>query len=209
MKEIVHEQVFCSTRSSADPLIHLPLHLHTFLSEHWAQQGPTFLLHSLPFKKAPSSPIHSCTCIPGNLCNQSSIWGLLDLALVYRVVCSFRVLIVFWRGMMYYVTLYSPYIFAGRSSLYIIISTGGIFLLITLVIVCACWKPSKKYQLFCPYPLSLIGLKQATINLSSSHCGCKKSLCAWNVRRSKFHRSDEKQRAKQLIQLEISHILHI
>ncbi|KAK6295633.1 hypothetical protein J4Q44_G00333460 [Coregonus suidteri] len=33
---------------------------------------------------------------------------------------------------------------AGRSSLYIILSTGGIFLLITLVTVCACWKPSKK-----------------------------------------------------------------
>ncbi|XP_047248656.1 hepatic and glial cell adhesion molecule a isoform X1 [Girardinichthys multiradiatus] len=32
----------------------------------------------------------------------------------------------------------------GRSSLYIILSTGGIFLLITLVTVCACWKPSKK-----------------------------------------------------------------
>uniref|UniRef100_A0A3Q3QHN5 Ig-like domain-containing protein n=1 Tax=Monopterus albus TaxID=43700 RepID=A0A3Q3QHN5_MONAL len=31
-----------------------------------------------------------------------------------------------------------------RSSLYIIISTGSIFLLITLVTVCACWTPSKK-----------------------------------------------------------------
>uniref|UniRef100_UPI003D9C7E3D hepatic and glial cell adhesion molecule b isoform 1 precursor n=1 Tax=Danio rerio TaxID=7955 RepID=UPI003D9C7E3D len=31
-----------------------------------------------------------------------------------------------------------------RSSLYIILSTVGIFLLITLVTVCACWKPTKK-----------------------------------------------------------------
>lgn len=31
-----------------------------------------------------------------------------------------------------------------RSSLYIILSTLGIFLAITLVTVCACWKPSKK-----------------------------------------------------------------
>ncbi|XP_025889668.1 hepatocyte cell adhesion molecule-like, partial [Nothoprocta perdicaria] len=31
-----------------------------------------------------------------------------------------------------------------RSSLYVILSTGGIFLLVTLVTVCACWKPSKK-----------------------------------------------------------------
>ncbi|XP_018976530.2 hepatocyte cell adhesion molecule-like isoform X1 [Cyprinus carpio] len=31
-----------------------------------------------------------------------------------------------------------------RSSLYIILSTVGIFLLLTLVTVCACWKPSKK-----------------------------------------------------------------
>ncbi|XP_013878566.1 hepatocyte cell adhesion molecule [Austrofundulus limnaeus] len=31
-----------------------------------------------------------------------------------------------------------------RSSLYIILSTGGIFLLITFVAVCACWTPSKK-----------------------------------------------------------------
>ncbi|XP_038635171.1 hepatocyte cell adhesion molecule-like isoform X2 [Scyliorhinus canicula] len=31
-----------------------------------------------------------------------------------------------------------------RSSLYIILCTGGIFLLVTLVTVCACWKPSKK-----------------------------------------------------------------
>uniref|UniRef100_A0A673IPI2 Hepatic and glial cell adhesion molecule a n=1 Tax=Sinocyclocheilus rhinocerous TaxID=307959 RepID=A0A673IPI2_9TELE len=64
-----------------------------------------------------------------------------------------------------------------RSSLYIILSTGGIFLLITLVTVCACWKPSKKYQLYCHYPFSLIGLKQAVINLTSSHCCCKNSLC--------------------------------
>ncbi|KAM8795503.1 LOW QUALITY PROTEIN: hepatic and glial cell adhesion molecule [Eudromia elegans] len=31
-----------------------------------------------------------------------------------------------------------------RSSLYVILSTGGIFLLVTLVTVCACWKPSKR-----------------------------------------------------------------
>ncbi|KAK7173853.1 hypothetical protein R3I93_003624 [Phoxinus phoxinus] len=31
-----------------------------------------------------------------------------------------------------------------RSSLYIILSTVGIFVLITLVTVCACWRPSKK-----------------------------------------------------------------
>ncbi|KAF6738237.1 Hepatocyte cell adhesion molecule [Oryzias melastigma] len=31
-----------------------------------------------------------------------------------------------------------------RSSLYVILSTGGIFVLITLVTVCACWTPSKK-----------------------------------------------------------------
>ncbi|XP_054610833.1 hepatic and glial cell adhesion molecule b isoform X2 [Dunckerocampus dactyliophorus] len=31
-----------------------------------------------------------------------------------------------------------------RSSIYIILSTGGIFLLITLVTVCACWTPYKK-----------------------------------------------------------------
>uniref|UniRef100_A0A8C5E849 Hepatocyte cell adhesion molecule-like n=1 Tax=Gouania willdenowi TaxID=441366 RepID=A0A8C5E849_GOUWI len=33
-----------------------------------------------------------------------------------------------------------------RSSVYIILSTGGIFLLITLVTVCACWTPSKNSQ---------------------------------------------------------------
>ncbi|TSP36122.1 Hepatocyte cell adhesion molecule [Bagarius yarrelli] len=31
-----------------------------------------------------------------------------------------------------------------RSSLYIILSTGGIFFLITLVAMCTCWKPSKR-----------------------------------------------------------------
>ncbi|KAK0146513.1 Hepatocyte cell adhesion molecule [Merluccius polli] len=36
------------------------------------------------------------------------------------------------------------YTCTGRSSLYIILSTLGIFLLITLVTVCACWKPTKK-----------------------------------------------------------------
>lgn len=41
----------------------------------------------------------------------------------------------------------------GRSSLYIILSTGGIFLLITLVTVCACWKPSK-WDLFFLFPPS-------------------------------------------------------
>ncbi|NXK77959.1 HECAM protein, partial [Amazona guildingii] len=35
-----------------------------------------------------------------------------------------------------------------RSSLYIILSTGGIFLLVTLVTVCACWKPSKNDRSF-------------------------------------------------------------
>uniref|UniRef100_A0A8C2T221 Hepatic and glial cell adhesion molecule n=1 Tax=Coturnix japonica TaxID=93934 RepID=A0A8C2T221_COTJA len=39
-----------------------------------------------------------------------------------------------------------------RSSLYIILSTGGIFLLVTLVTVCACWKPSKKYALLHGHP---------------------------------------------------------
>ncbi|KAM8897451.1 LOW QUALITY PROTEIN: hepatic and glial cell adhesion molecule-like [Spinachia spinachia] len=33
-----------------------------------------------------------------------------------------------------------------RSSLYIILSTGGIFLLISLVTVCACWTPSKEQR---------------------------------------------------------------
>ncbi|CAL1574022.1 unnamed protein product [Knipowitschia caucasica] len=33
-----------------------------------------------------------------------------------------------------------------RSSLYIILSTGGLFLLITLVTVCACWTPPEKKQ---------------------------------------------------------------
>lgn len=46
----------------------------------------------------------------------------------------------FWRGV---VPPHSSLL--GRSSLYIILSTGGIFLLVTLVTVCACWKPSKKY----------------------------------------------------------------
>ncbi|KAM4619754.1 hepatic and glial cell adhesion molecule b [Polymixia lowei] len=41
-----------------------------------------------------------------------------------------------------------------RSSLYIILSTGGIFLLITLVTVCACWKPSKKSKHPARKPLS-------------------------------------------------------
>uniref|UniRef100_A0A3B4ZCW4 Hepatocyte cell adhesion molecule-like n=1 Tax=Stegastes partitus TaxID=144197 RepID=A0A3B4ZCW4_9TELE len=37
-----------------------------------------------------------------------------------------------------------------RSSLYIILSTGGIFLLITLVTVCACWKPSNQSEISIP-----------------------------------------------------------
>ncbi|XP_074528184.1 hepatic and glial cell adhesion molecule-like [Halichoeres trimaculatus] len=41
-----------------------------------------------------------------------------------------------------------------RSSLYIILSTGGIFLLITLVTVCACWTPSKKSKPPVRKPLS-------------------------------------------------------
>ncbi|NXC77548.1 HECAM protein, partial [Anhinga anhinga] len=39
-----------------------------------------------------------------------------------------------------------------RSSLYIILSTGGIFLLVTLVTVCACWKPSKNFASRCRGP---------------------------------------------------------
>ncbi|XP_029923906.1 hepatic and glial cell adhesion molecule b isoform X2 [Myripristis murdjan] len=41
-----------------------------------------------------------------------------------------------------------------RSSLYVILSTGGIFVLITLVTVCACWKPSKKSRHRVRKPLS-------------------------------------------------------
>ncbi|XP_078480874.1 hepatic and glial cell adhesion molecule, partial [Lampetra planeri] len=33
-----------------------------------------------------------------------------------------------------------------RSSVYIILSTGSIFLLMSLVTVCACWTPLKKYE---------------------------------------------------------------
>uniref|UniRef100_A0A8C1PBQ3 Hepatic and glial cell adhesion molecule a n=1 Tax=Cyprinus carpio TaxID=7962 RepID=A0A8C1PBQ3_CYPCA len=58
-----------------------------------------------------------------------------------------------------------------RSSLYIILSMGGIFLLITLVTVCACWKPSKKYQLYCPYPFSLIDRSKASHNKSHQFIG--------------------------------------
>ncbi|NWI64881.1 HECAM protein, partial [Todus mexicanus] len=43
-----------------------------------------------------------------------------------------------------------------RSSLYIILSTGGIFLLVTLVTVCACWKPSKKVS-FGPHTVAVVG----------------------------------------------------
>ncbi|XP_034463101.1 hepatocyte cell adhesion molecule-like [Hippoglossus hippoglossus] len=45
-----------------------------------------------------------------------------------------------------------------RSSLYIILSTGGIFLLITLLTVCACWTPSKKPRHPPGKPLSLYDL---------------------------------------------------
>ncbi|XP_070838480.1 hepatic and glial cell adhesion molecule-like [Chaetodon trifascialis] len=41
-----------------------------------------------------------------------------------------------------------------RSSLYIILSTGGIFLLITLVTICACWTPPKKPKHISRKPLS-------------------------------------------------------
>ncbi|CAB1449433.1 unnamed protein product [Pleuronectes platessa] len=45
-----------------------------------------------------------------------------------------------------------------RSSLYIILSTGGIFLVITLLTVCACWTPSKKRRHPPGKPLSLYDL---------------------------------------------------
>ncbi|XP_056297552.1 hepatic and glial cell adhesion molecule a [Pseudoliparis swirei] len=53
-------------------------------------------------------------------------------------VCTVENLISSMRSTPVKLTVYK------RSSLYIILSTGGIFLLITLVTVCACWKPSKK-----------------------------------------------------------------
>lgn len=43
--------------------------------------------------------------------------------------------------------------FTERSSLYIIISTGGIFILITLVTVCACWKPTKRQEIGLPFTI--------------------------------------------------------
>ncbi|XP_056267286.1 hepatic and glial cell adhesion molecule-like [Pseudoliparis swirei] len=43
-----------------------------------------------------------------------------------------------------------------RSSLYIILTTGAIFLLITLVTVCACWTPSKKRRHPATKPLSSV-----------------------------------------------------
>uniref|UniRef100_H3CQR8 Hepatic and glial cell adhesion molecule a n=2 Tax=Tetraodon nigroviridis TaxID=99883 RepID=H3CQR8_TETNG len=52
-----------------------------------------------------------------------------------------------------------------RSSLYIILSTGGIFLLITLVTVCACWKPSKKKHR--PVP------QRAPIYMEQGENGCE------------------------------------
>ncbi|XP_068187546.1 hepatic and glial cell adhesion molecule-like isoform X2 [Antennarius striatus] len=53
-----------------------------------------------------------------------------------------------------------------RSSLYIILSTGGIFLLITLVTVCACWTPSKKTKHPSRKPLSRV-----SCHSPSSHTG--------------------------------------
>lgn len=47
-------------------------------------------------------------------------------------------------------------LFPERSSLYIILSTVGIFVLVILVTVCACWKPSKKYVFFLSLPLVYI-----------------------------------------------------
>uniref|UniRef100_A0A3Q2D393 Hepatic and glial cell adhesion molecule n=1 Tax=Cyprinodon variegatus TaxID=28743 RepID=A0A3Q2D393_CYPVA len=38
-----------------------------------------------------------------------------------------------------------------RSSVYIILSTGGIFIFITLVTVCACWTPTKKCEYVCDW----------------------------------------------------------
>ncbi|TKS83234.1 Hepatocyte cell adhesion molecule [Collichthys lucidus] len=46
----------------------------------------------------------------------------------------------------------------GRSSLYIILSTGGIFLLITLVTICACWTPSKKIPPLMTHPATVLDL---------------------------------------------------
>lgn len=182
--------------SSADPLIHLPLHLPTFLSEHWAQQAPAFPLHSVPFKKPLVAPFIPALGIPGNLCNQSSIWGLLNLNLVYRVVWSFRVLFVFWRGMMYYVTLYSPFKFCRTEfSLYHPLH-GRHFLAHHLGDCVRLLETLQKV----PALLSLsIVLDRSKASHNKSHCSCKKGLCTWNVRRSKFHRSDGKQRQKQLI----------
>lgn len=63
-----------------------------------------------------------------------------------------------WSVCLFFLLSFSPtslfHSGLGRSSLYIILSTGGIFLLITLVTVCACWKPSKWEPLFPPTPLS-------------------------------------------------------
>ncbi|XP_005619667.1 hepatic and glial cell adhesion molecule isoform X4 [Canis lupus baileyi] len=62
-----------------------------------------------------------------------------------------------------------------RSSLYIILSTGGIFLLVTLVTVCACWKPSKKSgpspahtQQFCSEDAGLICRKKRKLEKQNS-----------------------------------------
>lgn len=125
----------------SDPLIHFSTHF-------WAQWDPAFPLHSLPFKTPQNLPIHSCTWY-----SWQPVQSIFQLRSPWfgpkeRFSPSEHCLCFGEER-----NTMSPCILllicAGRSSLYIILSTGGIFLLITLVTVCACWKPSKKYQPYC------------------------------------------------------------
>jgi len=93
---------------------------------------------------------------------------------------------------MYYVNLYSPFKFCRTEFSVYHPLHGRHFLTHHLGDCLRLLETLQKVPaLLSLYPFSLISLKQATINLSSSYCSCKKSLCASNVKRPKFHRSDE------------------
>lgn len=174
--------------SSADPFIHLPLHLHTFLS-HISELSR--VLHSpctvYPLKKAPHCPIHSCTWY-----SWQPVQSVFHLRSPYFGPCLQSSLVFQSTVWMYYVTLYSSFKFCRTEfSIYHPLH-GRHFLTHHLGDRLRLLETLQKVPaLLSLYPFSLISLKQATINLSSSHCSCKKSLCASNVRRPKFHRSEK------------------
>lgn len=157
---VLWSAVVCSHRPQNTSV--LPLHTHSdslyvrlacclFMQVHWVKCFAYFLILVVTLQYERKGVL--------NLFSHKHYHQSGTHTLLPQLFFSFPLFLSFFLFIYAFLDFSSTFLYRsglGRSSLYIILSTGGIFLLITLVTVCACWKPSKWELLFLPTPHPLL-----------------------------------------------------